>query len=271
MNEPIAKISVRNLAQTFASRFQSVAVFHDLSFDVEPNEFLCILGPSGCGKSTLLNILAGLLQPTAGQILIDGKPLRLTPANGIGYVFQEPRLLPWRNVLGNVTFGLEATKADKQFLVAEGKRQIRRVGLSEFEQSYPHELSGGMRQRVALARVLATNPAILLMDEPFGALDFDTRTQMQRQLLSLWLQEQCTVLFVTHDPYEAVLLADRVIIMTSRPAQVRFSESITLDRPRQWRDAATLAAYVAILEAIESEKPMASYSHQHNEDNFHAS
>ncbi len=250
MATPTAKIQVKQLGKEFGSSNHSISVFRELSFEVVPNEFFCILGPSGCGKSTLLSILSGLLQPSTGEILIDGEPLNFEAEPNIGYVFQDPRLLPWRSVLHNVAFGLEAKDLPKMSAIKAAEKQIERVGLNDFKLSYPHQLSGGMRQRVALARVLATNPDILLMDEPFGALDFETRTRMQKQLLDLWLEEKRTIVFVTHDPYEAVYLADRIMILSERPATVRAVKTVTLARPRRWRDPETLAVYFEVLESL---------------------
>lgn len=250
MTEQTAKISIRNLNHNFRAGNQLIPVLQQISFEVKPKEFFCILGPSGCGKSTLLNILSGLLQPTSGEIIIDGKPLDVDIRKNIGYVFQDPRLLPWRNVLHNVAFGLENKNLPKSEVVNRANEQIQLVGLSEFKYSYPNQLSGGMRQRVALARVLATDPDIILMDEPFGSLDFHTRNLLQKELLSLWMKKKRTIIFVTHDPYEAVFLADRILILGNRPAVVKSCQTINLPRPRRWQDPKTFAIYFETLDSI---------------------
>jgi NitT/TauT family transport system ATP-binding protein len=203
-----------------------------VSFAIDASEFVCILGPSGCGKSTLLNIIAGFLPPTSGEIRIGGKAVR---GHGMdrGIVFQDfAQLFPWRTALGNVTFGLEmkgVPKAEREQIALE---QLQLVKLEKFAQSYPHHLSGGMQQRVAIARSLAYNPAVLLMDEPFAALDALTRDNMQRLLADVWRETRKTVIYVTHNVAEAVYLADRVVVMTPHPGTVRIELPIPLSRPR---------------------------------------
>jgi NitT/TauT family transport system ATP-binding protein len=203
-----------------------------VSFNIEASEFLCIVGPSGCGKSTLLNIIAGFLRPSAGEIRIGGKPVS---GHGLdrGIVFQDfAQLFPWRTALGNVAFGLEmkgVRKAEREEIARE---QLKLVKLEKFVQSYPHHLSGGMQQRVAIARALAYNPAVLLMDEPFAALDALTRDDMQRLLADVWRETRKTVVYVTHNVAEAVYLADRVVVMTAHPGMVKVEVPIKLARPR---------------------------------------
>ncbi|MCL4436796.1 MAG: ABC transporter ATP-binding protein [Thaumarchaeota archaeon] len=196
---------------------------------VENGEFLAILGPSGCGKSTFLDIVGGLSKPTEGSILIDGKPLK-GPGLDRGIVFQQYALFPWRTALGNVEFGLESQHAAKNGRIEIAKKYLSLVGLSGFEDHYPYQLSGGMKQRVAIARALAYNPDILLMDEPFGALDAQTREVLQIELLRIWEKTRKTILFITHSIDEALLLADRVAIMTSRPGTIKKVVEIPLSR-----------------------------------------
>jgi NitT/TauT family transport system ATP-binding protein len=204
----------------------------DVNFHIEASEFLCIVGPSGCGKSTLLNIIAGFLAPVAGEIRIGGKTVT---GHGMdrGVVFQDfAQLFPWRTALGNVAFGLEMKGVGKTEREEIAREQLRLVKLEEFIGSYPHHLSGGMQQRVAIARALAYNPDVLLMDEPFAALDALTRDDMQRLLADVWRETRKTVIYVTHNVAEAVFLADRVVVMTPHPGTVKAEIKITLPRPR---------------------------------------
>jgi len=202
------------------------------SFNIDESEFLCLVGPSGCGKSTLLNIIAGFLTPTAGQILIGGKAVTGYGMDR-GVVFQDfAQLFPWRTALGNVTFGLEMKGISKTEREEIALQQLKLVKLEKFCRSYPHHLSGGMQQRVAIARALAYNPAVLLMDEPFAALDALTRDDMQRLLADVWRETRKTVIYVTHNVAEAVYLADRVVVMTPHPGRVKIEVPIGLARPR---------------------------------------
>ncbi|HXD44204.1 MAG TPA: ABC transporter ATP-binding protein [Pseudolabrys sp.] len=204
----------------------------DVSINIDASEFVCIVGPSGCGKSTLLNIVAGFLTPAAGEIRIGGKAVT---GHGMdrGVVFQDfAQLFPWRTALGNVTFGLEMKGVAKREREEIAREQLRLVKLEKFTASYPHHLSGGMQQRVAIARALAYNPAVLLMDEPFAALDALTRDDMQRLLADVWRETRKTVIYVTHNVAEAVYLADRVIVMSPHPGTVKADIRIPLTRPR---------------------------------------
>jgi len=221
--------NVSLIYDTPAGRVPGVA---DVSFGIEPSEFLCIVGPSGCGKSTLLNMIAGFLKPTGGEIRIGGRPVA---GSGLdrGVVFQDfAQLFPWRTALGNVAFGLEMKGMAKTEREELARRQLALVKLDRFADSYPHHLSGGMQQRVAIARALAYNPAVLLMDEPFAALDALTRDEMQRLLADVWRDTRKTVVYVTHNVAEAVYLADRVVVMTPHPGTVKTEVSIRLTRPR---------------------------------------
>ncbi|MDR7420258.1 MAG: ABC transporter ATP-binding protein [Armatimonadota bacterium] len=226
------KLSIRDLSVVFTRRRGGTVVAVDrLSLGVRDQEFVSIVGPSGCGKSTLLRIVAGLIRPDSGEVLVDGRPVE-EPGADRGMVFQSYTLFPWLTVQGNVEFGLKlrGAAADERGRVA--RRYIDLVGLQGAEPAYPKELSGGMQQRVAIARALANDPTILLMDEPFGALDAQTRAIMQELLLRVWEQTHKTVLFVTHDIDEAVLLSDRVYVMTARPGRIKAEVEVALPRPR---------------------------------------
>jgi NitT/TauT family transport system ATP-binding protein len=225
-------IEVNDVSLVYDTPSGRVAGVENASFSIEASQFLCIVGPSGCGKSTLLNIIAGFLAPTGGQIRIGGK---IVTGHGMdrGVVFQDfAQLFPWRTALGNVAFGLEMKGIGKTEREAIALEQLRLVKLEKFARSYPHHLSGGMQQRVAIARALAYNPAVLLMDEPFAALDALTRDAMQRLLADVWRETRKTVIYVTHNVAEAVYLADRVIVMTPHPGTVKVCVPVTLPRPR---------------------------------------
>ncbi len=228
----MAFLEVRNISKTYRSRQKDVQALDNVSFTMEEHEFCCLIGYSGCGKSTLLRIVDGLIQPTSGQLLIRG---RTTDRPGLdrGMVFQQFNLLPWRTVLGNVEFGLETREMSKKDRQQRAMRYISMVGLDGFEHSYPSQLSGGMQQRVGLARALAIEPEILLMDEPLGALDAQTKESMQTEIMRIWSIEKRTVLFVTHDIEEAILLADRVIVMGQRPGRIVDIVDVDFPRPRQ--------------------------------------
>jgi ABC-type nitrate/sulfonate/bicarbonate transport system ATPase subunit len=225
-------IEVRDVTLVYDTPGGRVPGIEAVSFDMDSSEFLCIVGPSGCGKTTLLNILAGFLAPAAGEIRIGGKPVS---GNGLdrGVVFQDfAQLFPWRTALGNVAFGLEMKGVAKAEREAIALQQLKLVKLEKFAHAYPHHLSGGMQQRVAIARALAYNPAVLLMDEPFAALDAMTRDEMQKLLADVWRETRKTVIYVTHNVAEAVYLADRVVIMTPHPGRVKAAMRVGLPRPR---------------------------------------
>jgi len=202
-----------------------------VSFRVAPGEFLCIVGPSGCGKTTLLRILGGLARPTGGSVYLEGEPLT-APRRRIGFVFQKAALLPWRTVLENVTLPLEIQGVEAAEARRRAEELLELVRLQGFEGAYPHELSGGMEQRVAIARALVHDPAILLLDEPFGALDALTRERMNLELLRIWRAKRKTVVMVTHSIQEAIFLADRVLVMSPRPGRIEASFPVPLPRPR---------------------------------------
>ena len=225
-------IEVRDVTLVYDTPAGRVAAVEAASFAIEASEFLCLVGPSGCGKSTLLNIIAGFLTPSAGDVRIGGKSVK---GHGMdrGIVFQDfAQLFPWRTALGNVAFGLEMKGIGKAEREAIARKQLQLVKLEKFVDSYPHHLSGGMQQRVAIARALAYNPSVLLMDEPFAALDALTRDDMQRLLADVWRETRKTVVYVTHNVAEAVYLADRVVVMTPHPGMVKTEVSIRLERPR---------------------------------------
>jgi NitT/TauT family transport system ATP-binding protein len=225
-------IEVRNVSLVYDTPAGSVTGVDGVSFDMEQSQFLCLLGPSGCGKTTLLNIVAGFLAPSGGEIRIGGEAVR-GQGTDRGVVFQDfAQLFPWRTALGNVAFGLEMKGIGKTEREDIALKQLRLVKLEKFAQSYPHHLSGGMQQRVAIARALAYNPSVLLMDEPFAALDALTRDAMQRLLADVWRETRKTVIYVTHNVAEAVYLADRVIVMTPHPGRIKTEVPITLARPR---------------------------------------
>jgi NitT/TauT family transport system ATP-binding protein len=225
-------IEVRDVSLTYDTPAGRVRGVERASFDIAVSEFLCLVGPSGCGKTTLLNIIAGFLKPTGGEIRIGGKPVS---GHGMdrGIVFQDfAQLFPWRTALGNVAFGLEMKGVPRAERDATALAQLKLVKLDNFAHAYPHHLSGGMQQRVAIARALAYNPSVLLMDEPFAALDALTRDEMQRLLAEVWRETRKTVIYVTHNVAEAVYLADRVIVMTPHPGTVKIQVDIALPRPR---------------------------------------
>ena len=222
--------SVRKAFQDTAEGNEVVAL-DGLTVDIAPREFLTLLGPSGCGKSTLLNIIAGFEKPDSGQVLFNGRVVT-RPGPDRGVVFQDYALFPWLNVEQNVAYGLREKGLPKAEVAATAQRFIRMVGLTGFDRRYPHELSGGMRQRVALARVLAIDPQVLLMDEPFAAVDAQTRVILQEELQRLWMQTLKTVVFVTHSVDEAIYLSDRVTVLTARPGTVKAIVRIDLPRPR---------------------------------------
>lgn len=228
-------LTARQLQVVFESEDSRLEALQEATFDVLPNEFVCIIGPSGCGKSTLLRALGGLIRPTRGHVLLDGQPLT-GPQRRIGFVFQQHNLMPWRSALENVSLPLELQRIPRHEARARAREMLALVDLQEFARSRPQELSGGMRQRVALARELVYDPDVLLLDEPFGALDALTREQMNLELLRIWSARRKTVVMVTHNIQEAIHLSDRVLIMTSRPGRVEGEVRIDLPRPRSVDD-----------------------------------
>lgn len=223
------KLRTEAVSMSFDRDGERMSVLENIDLDVNDGEFVCILGPSGCGKSTLLSAMAGFLTPTSGQILIDNEIVRGPDPRRI-FVFQERGVFPWLTVEGNIGFGL--SKLPRAQRVERIQHYVKMVGLEGFERSYPHELSGGMKQRVEVARALAVNPDVMFLDEPFGALDSITRLVMRGELLRIWHAERKTILFVTHDIDEAVQLADRVVVMSARPGRIQQIVAIDIAHPR---------------------------------------
>ena len=241
------KLAIRGLRMSFRTEESEVRVLESLDLDVRDGELVCILGPSGCGKSTLLNIVAGFLAPTSGSVRIDGEEVRGPDPRRI-FVFQERGVFPWLTVEGNIGFGLgRMARAEREKRIGH---YVRLVGLEGFEKAYPHELSGGMKQRAEVARALAVDPDMLYLDEPFGALDSITRLEMRRELLRIWQAEQKTILFVTHDIEESVQLADRVVVLSARPARIRKIVEVDLLHPRDLSSRRYLELRDGIFEEI---------------------
>jgi NitT/TauT family transport system ATP-binding protein len=229
---PGARIEITGVAKRFLTPSGDVfTAIKDVDFEVEPGQFCAVVGPTGCGKSTTLSLVSGLDKPSEGEVRVAGKPVDGI-ADGVSFMFQADALLPWKTVLGNVALGPSFRGVKKKAAEAAARDWLRRVGLAGFEDRHPHQLSGGMRKRVAMAAALINEPRILLMDEPFGALDVQTKAIMQTELIGLWEQMRPSVLFITHDLEEAVALADRVVVMTSGPGTVKAVFDIDLPRPR---------------------------------------
>lgn len=224
-------LEVKHLGKQFDSQQGLVTALKDINFKTHRREFVCVIGPSGCGKSTLIRILAGLESPSSGEVLLDNKAV-FEPGPDRGMVFQGYTLFPWLNVKQNVMFGLEMQGNTKATAESEALNWIELVGLERFANAYPHQLSGGMKQRVAIARALANKPRILLMDEPFGALDAQTRSKMQANLIEIWRNIDITVLFITHDLDEAIYLADRILVLKANPGEVEELIEVSVPRPR---------------------------------------
>lgn len=230
-DEKNVKVKIDHVEKIYDGRNGRMVALNGIDLDIMENEFVCVVGPSGCGKSTLLNIIAGLLEPTSGQVYVNGKQVTGTgPERGV--VFQQYALFPWLTVLKNVMFGLKLKGMNHEQAKEIAMKYIRMVELEEFVDAYPKELSGGMKQRVAIARAYAVQPEVLLMDEPFGALDAQTRTQLQSELIKTWQEEKKTCFFITHDVEEAVILATKVIIMSARPGRIKKIVDINLPYPR---------------------------------------
>jgi NitT/TauT family transport system ATP-binding protein len=230
------KIQVKDLWKIFGSSEKSsgnTGVLEDINFEIREGEILCLLGPSGCGKTTVLNIIAGFLNPTQGEVLVNGRRVD-KPGPDRGVIFQEHGLFPWRTVLQNILFGPKMMGREKDESLSLADQYIDLIGLKGFQHHYPHELSGGMQQRVSIARILINRPDILLMDEPFGKLDAQTRATMQILLLDVWEKVNPTILFITHDIDEAIFLGDRIIVMSCHPGRIVKEIEVTLSRPRDF-------------------------------------
>ena len=225
------KVKIDHVEKIYDGRKGKMIALNGVDLDIMENEFICVVGPSGCGKSTLLNIIAGLLEPTSGSVYVDGKKVEGTGTER-GVVFQQYALFPWLTVMKNVMFGLKLKGMSDAEAKEIAMKYIKMVQLEDFVDSYPKELSGGMKQRVAIARAYAVQPEVLLMDEPFGALDAQTRTQLQSELITTWQEEKKTCFFITHDVEEAIILATKVIVMSARPGRIKTIIDINLPYPR---------------------------------------
>jgi len=229
---PTPKIQISGVSKVFQTATgQAVEALHDINIDVKDNEFICVIGRSGCGKSTLLNLVSGFLSPTNGEISVDGNPIR-GPGQGKGVVFQSHALFPWLTARKNIEFGCKQQGKSAEERARISSELIELVHLTGFEDKFPFELSGGMCQRVAIARALAIDPTILLMDEPFGALDEQTRLNLQNELLNIWSERKKTVIFITHSISESIVLADRIILLGANPGHVKAEFTIDIPRPR---------------------------------------
>jgi NitT/TauT family transport system ATP-binding protein len=245
-------INIRNLSKVFAKDKRKIIALDQFNLSIASGEFVCVLGPSGCGKTTVLRIVAGLERPTGGGVLVRGRKIEAAgPDRGV--VFQEFALFPWRTVRKNVEFGLEIKGVPEGERGKISQEYIDLVGLNGFEDAHPKELSGGMKQRVGIARALANNPEVLLMDEPFGSLDAQNRNLMQKELLRIWSATRKTILFVTHSVDEAVFLADRIVVMTARPGKVREDIRVGLARPRDRTSREFISVRAKVLAELDEE------------------
>jgi len=246
------KLELHDVSKIFHTRRGDTAALKDITFDVAPGEFVCLLGPSGCGKSTLLNIIAGLEQPDSGEVLVDGQPV-VEPGPDRVIMFQESALFPWLSVRANVAFGLAMTGVPHAERMKKADYYLKLVRLGSFHKAYVHELSGGMKQRVALARALALETKVLLMDEPFAALDAQTRDILHDELQDIWAQTGKTIVFVTHNVREALVLGDRVLLMSARPGRLKRDFRCGLPRPRHIEDHALVDAAREVLADLRDE------------------
>jgi NitT/TauT family transport system ATP-binding protein len=259
-----AHIRIEGVGQEFRTPGRTVIALRDIDLAIRPGEFVCLLGPSGCGKSTLLNAVAGFLRPSSGRVIVDDTPVA-GPGPDRGMVFQEYALFPWMTVVDNVAFGLRIKGLGRTASRRRATELLSLLGLTDFADRHPKDLSGGMRQRVAIARVLAIDPPILLMDEPFGALDALTRRSLQDQLLELWTKLRKTILFVTHSIDESIYLADRIVVMTFRPGTIRRDLSVELPRPRDPSSAAFNALKRELDELVMTEQHRREEAERHGE------
>jgi len=246
------KLQIKGVSKTFYARDNRLTALEDISIEVKQGEFVCIIGPSGCGKSTLLNIIAGLETPDKGEVLIDGHLVE-SPGPDRVVMFQDDALFPWLNVLGNIEFGMKMKAIPKERRMAIALEFLRMVHLSAFKHSYIHELSGGMKQRVALARALTINPDLLLMDEPFGSLDAQTREILHAELQEIWSLTEKTIIFITHNVREAVCLGDRVLVCSARPGKIKKEIRIDLPRPRRLGSLELIKVSNLIMQELRSE------------------
>ena len=243
-------IEIKNINKSFDGRGKNLSVLEDINLTIDDGEFVCLLGPSGCGKTTLLRLIAGLDNPTSGEVVANGEVVE-KPSGDRAVIFQQYSLFPWLTVLQNVTFGLEMSGGSKEENIQAAERYLQSVGLLEFKDSYPHELSGGMKQRVAIIRSLLNHSPILLMDEPFSALDMQNRHKLQEQLIGVWKRFENTIVFVTHDVDEAVYLADKIVIMDKNPGKIANIIDVDIERPRKRESKEFIALQESIVENLD--------------------
>ena len=246
-------IEIKNINKSFDGRGKNLSVLEDINLTIDDGEFVCLLGPSGCGKTTLLRLIAGLDNPTSGEVVANGEVVE-KPSGDRAVIFQQYSLFPWLTVLQNVTFGLEMSGGSKEENIQAAERYLQSVGLLEFKDSYPHELSGGMKQRVAIIRSLLNHSPILLMDEPFSALDMQNRYKLQEQLIGVWKRFENTIVFVTHDVDEAVYLADKIVLLDKNPGKIAEVISVDLERPRKRESQEFLEIQESIVENLDMEE-----------------
>ena len=246
-------IEIKNINKSFDGRGKNLSVLEDINLTIDDGEFVCLLGPSGCGKTTLLRLIAGLDNPTSGEVVANGEVVE-KPSGDRAVIFQQYSLFPWLTVLQNVTFGLEMSGGSKEENIQAAERYLQSVGLLEFKDSYPHELSGGMKQRVAIIRSLLNHSPILLMDEPFSALYMQNRHKLQEQLIGVWKRFENTIVFVTHDVDEAVYLADKIVLLDKNPGKIAEVISVDLERPRKRESQEFLEIQESIVENLDMEE-----------------
>ncbi|WP_295590586.1 ABC transporter ATP-binding protein [uncultured Methanobrevibacter sp.] len=247
-------IEIKNICKSFEGKNKNLSVLKDINLTINDGELICLLGPSGCGKTTLLRLIAGLEQPSSGEIIANGEVVK-KPSGDRAVIFQQYSLFPWLTVLQNVTFGLEMTKkGTKEENIAAAERYLESVGLIDFKDSYPHELSGGMKQRVAIIRSLLNHSPILLMDEPFSAVDMQTRHKLQEQLIGVWKRFNNTIVFVTHDVDEAVYLADKIVILDKNPGRIASIVEVDIERPRRRDSREFIQIQESIVKDLDMEK-----------------
>jgi NitT/TauT family transport system ATP-binding protein len=246
-------IEIKNINKSFDGRGKNLSVLEDINLTINDGELVCLLGPSGCGKTTLLRLIAGLDQPTSGEIVANGEVVE-KPSGDRAVIFQQYSLFPWLTVLKNVTFGLELSGGSKEENIQAAERYLKSVGLLEFKDSYPHELSGGMKQRVAIIRSLLNHSPILLMDEPFSALDMQNRHKLQEQLIGVWKRFENTIVFVTHDVDEAVFLADKIVLLDKNPGKIAEIIEVNLERPRKRESVEFLDIQESIVDKLDMEE-----------------
>ena len=244
---------IKNINKSFDGRGKNLSVLEDINMTIDDGQLVCLLGPSGCGKTTLLRLIAGLDQPTSGEIIANGELVK-KPSGDRAVIFQQYSLFPWLTVIQNVTFGLEISGGSKEENIQAAERYLKSVGLLEFKDSYPHELSGGMKQRVAIIRSLLNHSPILLMDEPFSALDMQNRHKLQEQLIGVWKRFENTIVFVTHDVDEAVYLADKIVLLDKNPGKIAEIIEVDLERPRKRDSLEFLKIQESIVDKLDMEE-----------------